>query len=386
MLKERPIKYFAITKFDKHNNIVYNNQKRKVMVILHIANIGDNLANGVHVAVPRHVQAQANLAQVLLVNIRNINVAGDMQCEYKGAESFPDYLPEPFNKPDIAIFHEVNYIEYIKLYKQLLKRNIPYIIVPHGEITQAALNRKWLKKKIAYTLWFNRFVKKAAAVQCLSENEAKESVIAENKIILPNGMELHEQKPVHFDRKGMKLVYIGRLDPVHKGLDLMIKAVGEIAVYMRENDISLNIYGPDINGRLATINGYIEEENVGDIVHTHPPVFGEEKARVINEGDLFIQTSRFEGLPMGILEALSYGMPVIVTEGTRLMEQVTENNCGYAAGDCVESIADAIKQAFVTKDKWKELGIAARAFIKEHYEWSKIGKQSVRQYEGLINE
>ena len=83
------------------------------MVILHIANIGDNLANGVHVAVPRHVQAQANLAQVLLVNIRNINVAGDMQCEYKGAESFPDYLPEPFNKPDIAIFHEVNYIEYI---------------------------------------------------------------------------------------------------------------------------------------------------------------------------------------------------------------------------------------------------------------------------------
>lgn len=356
------------------------------MVILHIASIGESLTSGVNVAVPLHIKAQMELAQVCLVNIRNINVMGDMQCEYKGAESFPEYLPEPFNKPDIAIFHEVNYIEYIRLYKQLLKRNIPYIIVPHGEITQAALNRKWLKKKIAYTLWFNRFIKKAAAVQCLSENEAKESVIAENKIIVPNGMELHEQKPVHCDREGMKLVYIGRLDPVHKGLDLMIKAVGKIAGYMRENDISLDIYGPDMNGRLATIKGYIEEENIGDIVHTHPPVFGEEKARVINEGDLFIQTSRFEGLPLGVLEALSYGMPVIVTKGTQLMGQVTESNCGYAAGDCAESIADAIKQAFDTKDKWAELGIAARAFIEEHYEWSKIGKQSVRRYEGLINE
>ena len=91
------------------------------MVILHIANIGKDMANGVHVAVPGHIKAQANLAQVCLVNIRNINVMGDMQCEYKGAESFPEYLPEPFNKPDIAIFHEVNYIEYIRLYKQLLK-------------------------------------------------------------------------------------------------------------------------------------------------------------------------------------------------------------------------------------------------------------------------
>lgn len=355
------------------------------MVILHIASIGESLTSGVNVAVPLHIKAQMELAQVLLVNIRNINVAGDIQCEYKGAESFPDYLPEPFNKPDIAIFHEVNYIEYIRLYKQLLKRRIPYIIVPHGCITKTALKKKWLKKKIAYTLWFNRFIKKAAAVQCLSENEAKESVIAENKIIVPNGMELHEQKPVHSGREGMKLVYIGRLEFV-KGLDLMIKAVGKIAGYMRENKITLDICGPDINGRLATIKGYIEEENVWDIVHTHPPVFGEEKARVINDGDVFIQTSRSEGLPLGILEALSYGMPVIVTKGTQLMGQVTESNCGYAAGDCAESIADAIKQAFDTKDKWAELGIAARAFIEEHYEWSKIGKQSVRRYEGLINE
>ena len=112
------------------------------MVILHIARIGTNPANGVHVAVPLHIQAQAQFAQVGLVNLSNIDVLGDLQFEYKGGKDFPDYLPAPFNKPDIVVFQEVNCIEYIKLYKRLLKKNVPYIIVPHGEITCTALRKK----------------------------------------------------------------------------------------------------------------------------------------------------------------------------------------------------------------------------------------------------
>lgn len=350
------------------------------MVIVHIADIAKDLTNGVHVAVPQHVKAQAELAQVLFVNLCNIKVLDDTQCEYKGAANFPDYLPNPFNKPDLVVFHEVNNIEYIRLYKRLITKKIPYIITPHGEITRTALKKKWLKKKIAYTLWFNRFVKKAAAVQCLSENEAKESVIAKNKFVVPNGMDLHEQKPTHLERSGMKLLYIGRLDPLHKGLDLMIGAIGKIAEYMRENKITLDIYGPDINGRLATIKGYIAEEGVKDIVGTHPPVFGDEKEDIVNESDIFIQTSRFEGLPLGILEVLSYGMPVIATEGTNLMGQIVKYGCGYPAGQSVETIAKAIKDAFNTKQEWHKKGENARKLIAGKYSWEKIANDSIRCY------
>ena len=355
------------------------------MIILHIATTGKNPARGVHVAVPLHIVAQAQFAQVGLVNLSNINIIGELQFEYKGEKDFPNYLPAPFNKPDIVVFQEVNYIEYIKLYKKLLKKHIPYIIVPHGEITRTALKKKWLKKKIAYILLFNRFIKKAAAVQCLSQNEADESVIAKKKFIVPNGMDLHEQKPIHTEREGMKLLYIGRLEFEIKGFDLMVNAVASIAEYMRENKITIDIYGPSSGDGKDVLASYISAHNVADIVTVNAPVFGKEKADVINNYDVFIQTSRSEGMPMGILEALSYGMPVIATQGTRLMEQIAEHNCGYPAGDDVADIANAIKQAFNDKASWLEKGNACRAFIKEEFSWKKIGIVAIERYKEILS-
>lgn len=351
------------------------------MVILHIANINNELSNGVHVAVPQHIKAQSKIAQVCLVNVRNINIPDVVQYEYQGAGNFPNYLPKPFNKPDIVIFHEVNYIEYIWLYKKLIKSGIPYIIVPHGSLTKTALKKKWLKKKIAYTLWFNRFVKKAAAVQCLSENEAKESVIAKKKFVVPNGMDLHEQKPMHLERNGMKLLYIGRLDAMHKGLDLLVEAIGKISDFMRKNQVMLDIYGPDYEDRLAVLRGYIQKHDVNDIIKVHDPIFGEDKKKAFDEYDIFIQTSRFEGLPMGILEALSYGMPVIATAGTNLMEEIAKYDCGYPAGQSAETIANAIIGAFNTKEKWRTKGENARRLIAEKYSWEKVAKDSVKMYD-----
>ena len=355
------------------------------MVIVHIADIAKDLTNGVHVAVPQHVKAQAELAQVLFVNLRNIKVLDDVQCEYKGAANFPDYLPNPFNRPDLVVFHEVNNIEYIRLYKRLIKEKIPYIIVPHGEITRTALNKKWLKKKIAYTLWFNRFVKKAAAAQCLSENEAKESVIAKNKFVVPNGMDIHRQKPTHLERNGMRLLYIGRLEFEIKGFDLLINAVASISEEMRQNNITIDIYGPDIMGRRETLQKYIDKNQVGDIIKVNDSIFAEDKEKAYFDYDIYIQTSRSEGMPMGILEALSYGMPAIVTNGTRLMQDVEEYNCGYSAGQSVETIAKAIIDAFNTKQEWHKKGENARKLIAGKYSWEKIANDSISYYQQVTD-
>lgn len=347
------------------------------MKIVHVASIGNNLTQGIAVVVPQHVKAQAQLAQVCLVNIRNIDVMKDgMQYGYRGVKNFPDYLLAPFDKPDIVVFHGVNIPEYIKIYKELLKKDIPYVIVPHGENTDSALRKKWLKKKIAYLLLFNRFIRKAAGLQCLSQGEYDETHTSDKKFIVPNGMDLHEQKPLHLGRGIVKLLYIGRLEWQIKGLDMMIEAVAQ----NRGGRIELAIYGPGDGGRKEEVAKLIRKYKAEDVVLLHDAVFGEDKARAYVDCDLFIQTSRTEGMPMGVLEALSYGIPVIVTKGTRLKELVEQYDAGYTAENNAGSITNAIKEALSTKELWELKGYNGLKLISENYLWENVAKRAVGEY------
>ena len=347
------------------------------MKIVHVASIGNDLTQGIAAVVPQHVKAQAQLAQVCLVNIRNIDVMKDgMQYGYRGVKNFPDYLLAPFDKPDIVVFHGVNIPEYIKIYKELLKKDIPYVIVPHGENTDSALKKKWLKKKIAYLLLFNRFIRKAAGLQCLSQGEYDETHTSDKKFIVPNGMDLHEHKPLHLGRDIVKLLYIGRLEWQIKGLDMMIEAVAQ----NRGGRIELAIYGPGGGGRKEEVAKLIRKYKAEDVVLLHDAVFGEDKTRAYMDCDLFIQTSRTEGMPMGVLEALSYGIPVIVTKGTRMKELVEQYDAGYTAENNAGSITNAIKEALSTKELWELKGYNGLKLISENYLWKNVAKRAVGEY------
>ena len=63
------------------------------------------------------------------------------------------------------------------------------------------------------------------------------------------------------------------------------------------------------------------------------------------KNDVFIRTSRFEGLPLGILEALSLGLPCLVTKGTNLDELVNNYNAGWGVETTSKMVASAIKNA-----------------------------------------
>lgn len=353
------------------------------MIVLHIASINGSRTSGVNVVVPQHVKAQSAIAQAGLVNIRNIVVDEEIvQMKYNGAKSFPDYLDVPFNKPDIVVFHEINVPEYIKIYPNLIRKNIPYIVVPHGENTDKALKKKWLKKKLAYLLLFNRFIRHAAGMQCLSQGEYDETHTSDKKFIVPNGMDLHGMRLPRKKRDGIKLLYIGRLDLMHKGLDLLVEAIAKCGL----NELSLDIYGPDYADRQKALMALVKKYDCQSKIFVHDAVFGEDKAKKYNECDLFIQTSRFEGLPLGMLEAMSYGVPVIATEGTNLTALIEKYNAGYTATTDVEGIVKALHNAVDTKTEWDKKGANARVAIEDAFTWQRIAQQTIDKYKLLVGE
>lgn len=350
------------------------------MVILHIARLNSFKASGVNVVVPEHVKNQRQYADAALWNIGEHFEIDGLEQNFS-AEDLND-LPLPYRRPDIAVFHEVYIPKFLSVAKQLRKQGIPYVVVPHSSLNRAAQKKSRLKKIPANLLFFKPFCEKAGGTQFLSQTELEQRAFGANPFIATNGIYPQNEVKTSFGKNGVRFVYIGRLQPYIKGLDILIRAFSLKKELLKANACTLEIYGPDEDNGMRCapiVKQLISDAGAGDIITLHPAVFGDEKSRVLLNSDIFIQTSRNDGMPMGILEALAYGLPCLVTDGTALGGLVEHNNAGWRAATNEESVAKALEKAVLEKNTLAEKSGGALK-CTESFCWSNAAKAAVENY------
>lgn len=355
------------------------------MVIIHIANIDISVIGGVQIAVPRMVREQSKYANVGLVNTHGDMINDIQMLNYNGILEINKFS-EPFNKPDIVIFHEVYRFEYIKIYHLLVSIKIPYIIIPHGCLSKKAQQKKYIKKLFANILFFNEFIKSAKSIQYLSDNEKRMSAFFKyNSFVSGNGVQIPIVNKVSFSNNGIRFVYIGRLDMRIKGLDLMLKAVKKCENLLRKQNAVVQLYGPNDNKVHERIKKEINRLNIADLVYLDKEKVGKEKEKILLSADCFIQTSRTEGLPLGVLEALGYGLPCIVTDGVGLGEMIESFGAGYRCDTKVDGIAEAIKRFIEKFSKIDNISQSAIKLVEEKFDINLIAKKTVDIYCKILN-
>lgn len=110
------------------------------------------------------------------------------------------------------------------------------------------------------------------------------------------------------------------------------------------------------------------------------PLFDHAKDAVLRSVEAFILPSLSEGLPMSVLEAWAYALPVIMTDFCNIPEGFT-TEAAFRIEPSWQSIADGLEHlANIPDKKLKKIGRNGRALVERNYTWPKLAGDMASVY------
>jgi glycosyltransferase involved in cell wall biosynthesis len=151
------------------------------------------------------------------------------------------------------------------------------------------------------------------AVSCELANQLRRNWVRSERLhVVPNGWSDRTsiadssaaRQRLNLPANGLVVGWVGRLIPI-KGADLFLRAVRHLAAW----PLTISIIGD--GSERARLNELARAEGISDRVHFHGTV--PDAARYISAFDVFVLSSRSEGTPVTLLEAMAAKVPVVVT-------------------------------------------------------------------------
>jgi glycosyltransferase involved in cell wall biosynthesis len=98
---------------------------------------------------------------------------------------------------------------------------------------------------------------------------------------------------------------------------------------------------------------------------------------------MFIQSSEYEGLSMGLLEAMSYGLPCLASDIPANLEAMNGLGLSFRNKD-VSDLSHKLQYALDNQEIVKAQGQALRERTRQEYNWEKIVDQTIAIYNRLL--
>jgi poly(glycerol-phosphate) alpha-glucosyltransferase len=264
----------------------------------------------------------------------------------------------------------------------------PYIVSPHGMLDPWALSLSRWKKWLGSVLFESRHLAGASCLHALNEAEARairgfglRAPIA----VIPNGIDVPTMLHAEVYRRRAdeslhrELLYLGRLHP-KKNVHGLLKAFAIIAGDARAKGWRLKIVGEGSSSYKKILAEIVDRKNLASIVTFTGLLKGARKAAAYRDASAFVLPSFSEGLPMSVLEAWSYGLPVAMTSECNLVEGFS-----YQAACQIESAPEVMAGQladflFQKPGELARMGAYGRDLVSREYSWNAVGKQFSEVY------
>lgn len=205
--------------------------------------------------------------------------------------------------PDIIISTFGNEIEF--LHKLNTPKNLKKIAEIHFSHDYRLMHgqniiRRYIHKFL--NIKYKNNISKLDAFVCLTEEDKQKWGNLNNLHVIPNFIEHKSNIPAQLNSN--RAISMGRLT-YQKGYDLLLYSWQKVA--LKHPDWILDIYGDgELKDELIKLR---EDLGLTNNVYFHSPI--RNVYDVLHNASFYIMSSRFEGLPMVLLEAMSVGLPIV---------------------------------------------------------------------------
>lgn len=303
---------------------------------------------------------------------------------FKAIRAYFSFLKEMvINKPDLVHIHSSfggSFYRKLPFVYMASIFNIPVINHIHGsEIANLYINASKKKKKLVENCF-----DKCRYLVVLSEEWKKNLEIVKTKtpkIVIENYSTIHKEclkRKNHQDKIILFLGFITELKGCFNIPDIAKKVIEQNA------NVKFILAG---SGEIEKLQDILEEKGISQYFSFPGWVRKEEKENLLKNADIFLLPSYTEAMPMSILEAMGYGLPIVTTNVGGIPQLVEDGKNGYMTepGN-IDGFVKAILKLFGNDELIYDMGKEGIEKACEKYSLEKHLEKVCTLYENILGE
>lgn len=188
-------------------------------------------------------------------------------------------------------------------------------------------------------------------------------------VYIPNGAEMTEVHSVEALKTfGVEpneyVLFVGRIVP-QKGLHFLISAFKQLHTIKKLVIVGAPSFSDRYMNELKRLAGADPS-----IIFTGQ-LNGEALHELFAQAYLYVQPSESEGLPVAVLEAMSYGTAVLVSDIPENLEAIQNTGFSFVNSD-IPDLTARLRKLLSETDSVAAMGKRGKAMVAEHFNWDKI--------------
>jgi glycosyltransferase involved in cell wall biosynthesis len=225
------------------------------------------------------------------------------------------------------------------------------------EMASSSLHKKWLLRKTF----------QGVKTICLSEKLTADirTVYKPRPFVLPNGIDVVNVPPIKRDHDTPTILYLSNL-VINKGIEVFLQSMVEL--YKQGCRFKARIIGAPVDYTLEEARGFCARAGIDHIVDIVGPKFGNDKFNELKQADMFVLPSFSECVPLSILEAMQFGLPVVATGVGGIPDMIANGIHGFLIPPgSIKDLTSRLKLLVTNKTLRLKIGHNARQCFIQKY-------------------